>query len=141
MHVHIPHTAGFKGTLAFMGDLNAEPPEDAMQFLIGNRTLGGAKTEGLFDAWDRLRPGEDGLTFNTLHDTLAKRIDFIMLRLAARDDASSPARLRHIERVPTEEEHYAGKGARDEDGELVEGEEDEPVASDHLGVYVDLHMP
>ena len=95
----------FPGTLALMGDFNAEPAEDAMQFLIGNRTLAGTKTEGLVDAWTAVHPDKDGLTFNTLDKKLVKRIDYMMLRPSAKTEMT---RVKH---VPTEEEHMLAKEA------------------------------
>eukprot|EP00039_Didymoeca_costata_P030444 m.29604 g.29604 ORF g.29604 m.29604 type:complete len:573 (-) comp8118_c0_seq3:106-1824(-) len=75
-------------TQILMGDLNAEPQENAMRFLSGEIELEGAKTD-FIDAWLALHPEpeprsndtnvkKDMLTFPS--DDPTKRIDFIFIR-------------------------------------------------------------
>ena len=58
--------------VALMGDLNAEPMEGAMQFLVGKHMLVDPDTKanvtmtGMIDAWTSTHPTDDGLTFNML---------------------------------------------------------------------------
>eukprot|EP00040_Diaphanoeca_grandis_P029661 m.174079 g.174079 ORF g.174079 m.174079 type:complete len:576 (+) comp31752_c0_seq2:923-2650(+) len=75
-------------TQILMGDMNAEPQEPAMEFLLGQRELDGIKTD-FVDTWLAIHPeptprSEDDhekdhmLTFPS--DNPTKRIDFILVR-------------------------------------------------------------
>lgn len=110
-------------TVALMGDLNAEPLETAMQFLVGNQTLVDPVTgsnitmTGMVDAWTSLHPNEDGHTFNMLDVSdpkkgLKKRIDYIIMKPWKR------VQLGEVATIPR-----AFKP-------------DDPPASDHLGVIM-----
>eukprot|EP00756_Hemistasia_phaeocysticola_P061618 Hpha_TRINITY_DN5070_c0_g1::TRINITY_DN5070_c0_g1_i2::g.94218::m.94218 len=86
------------GTVLLTGDLNMEPDDPAMQYLIGEHTYQG-DTCDFRDVW--LLPGkrehdlegedgvetERGVTFNNLEGRPHKRIDFVLARGEVPDDA------------------------------------------------------
>ncbi|KAL5022452.1 hypothetical protein ScPMuIL_001607 [Solemya velum] len=70
----------FKGPAVLLGDLNAEPDERAVRFLRGEIALSDERVEHLTDAWLYFHPKDQGLTYNSLHKKLSKRIDYIFVR-------------------------------------------------------------
>ncbi|OWF46666.1 uncharacterized protein LOC110455435 isoform X2 [Mizuhopecten yessoensis] len=70
-----------QGPVIFMGDLNAEPEEQALKFLRGEVSLENQQTTGFVDVWSETH-GQDtpGLTYNTLKQDLSKRIDYIFMK-------------------------------------------------------------
>ncbi|XP_071793410.1 uncharacterized protein [Asterias amurensis] len=85
----------FNGPAVLLGDLNAEPQSNCIRFLRGEVEIDNVKTTRLQDAWlinnKEPRVGrkvyaknearDTGLTFNTLHENLVKRIDYVFVRL------------------------------------------------------------
>jgi endonuclease/exonuclease/phosphatase family metal-dependent hydrolase len=69
-----------------MGDFNARPESDEIRFLRGLVTLGGRRTY-FQDAWDRMHPGDPGLTWPRSNPYTAKlaflepdrRLDYIFV--------------------------------------------------------------
>jgi endonuclease/exonuclease/phosphatase family metal-dependent hydrolase len=76
-------------TQILLGDMNAEPQESAMKYLVGMEEIAGEVVEGFTDAWTAVHPEPvprsndtwdraEALTFPS--DAPSKRIDFVFVR-------------------------------------------------------------
>jgi len=105
------------------GDFNATPDSDEIRFLRGLHTLGGRRTH-FQDAWLRLHPHDEGITWSSENDLtrplrsldLDRRIDYVFATSRKKDGRGT---IRECRVVLTDREHGI-------------------CASDHYGVYADV---
>jgi endonuclease/exonuclease/phosphatase family metal-dependent hydrolase len=112
------------------GDFNAGPENDEIRWLVGATTLGGRRV-AYQDAWDRLHPGERGVTWAAANPYLKtmswlradRRLDYLFVTPMRRDGRGRVASAEIVLREPRE----------------IPGRE--PVyASDHFGVVADVQV-
>jgi endonuclease/exonuclease/phosphatase family metal-dependent hydrolase len=111
------------------GDFNATPDSDEMRFLRGLTTLAGRRTHWQ-DAWMRLHPHDDGITWSSENEhtrplrslDLDRRIDYVLVTSRKKDGRGTVLRC---EVVLAERE---GEGA------------DAICASDHYGVLAEIQI-
>lgn len=105
------------------GDFNATPDSDEIRFLRGLTTLGGRRTH-FQDAWLRMHPHDDGITWSSENEQtrplrsldIDRRIDFIFVTSRKKD----------------------GRGTIERCDVVLADREQGVCASDHYGVLADI---